>query len=50
MRRTACFTNRPKGPRRNTMTRPAICQTSLPGREPDKRGKVRDIYDLGDNL
>ena len=32
------------------MTRPAICQTSLPGREPDKRGKVRDIYDLGDNL
>jgi len=32
------------------MTRPAICQTSLPGREPDKRGKVRDIYDLGDSL
>jgi phosphoribosylaminoimidazole-succinocarboxamide synthase len=32
------------------MTRPAVCQTSLPGREPDKRGKVRDIYDLGDNL
>ncbi len=32
------------------MTGPAICQTSLPGREPDRRGKVRDIYDLGDHL
>ncbi len=32
------------------MTHPAICETSLPGRQPDKRGKVRDIYDLGENL
>ena len=28
----------------------AICETSLPGREPDSRGKVRDLYDLGDSL
>ena len=28
----------------------AICETSLPGREPDSRGKVRDLYDLGDAL
>ncbi len=27
-----------------------ICETSLAGRAPDKRGKVRDIYDLGDKL
>lgn len=32
------------------MTHRAICETSLPGRKPDKRGKVRDIYDLGENL
>ncbi|MBX3180161.1 MAG: phosphoribosylaminoimidazolesuccinocarboxamide synthase [Candidatus Hydrogenedentes bacterium] len=28
----------------------AICETSLPGRAPDSRGKVRDLYDLGDRL
>lgn len=28
----------------------AVCETSLPGREPDSRGKVRDLYDLGDSL
>lgn len=28
----------------------AITETSLPNREPDARGKVRDIYDLGDKL
>ena len=28
----------------------AVCATSLPGREPDSRGKVRDLYDLGDTL
>ncbi len=28
----------------------AVCETSLPGRQPDSRGKVRDIYDLGENL
>jgi len=28
----------------------AICETTLPGREPDSRGKVRDLYDLGDSL
>ena len=28
----------------------AICETNLPGRAPTERGKVRDIYDLGDKL
>ena len=28
----------------------AICETHLPDREPSARGKVRDIYDLGDEL
>jgi len=28
----------------------AICETSLPGQAPAARGKVRDIYDLGDRL
>ncbi|HNR36519.1 MAG TPA: phosphoribosylaminoimidazolesuccinocarboxamide synthase [Candidatus Hydrogenedentes bacterium] len=28
----------------------AICETSLPNRTPLARGKVRDIYDLGDQL
>jgi len=28
----------------------AVCETSLPDREPDSRGKVRDLYDLGDAL
>ena len=32
------------------MSNAAICETSLPGRTPDLRGKVRDIYDLGDRL
>src|SRR5512142_3328759 len=27
-----------------------IQQTKIPGREPAVRGKVRDIYDLGDKL
>lgn len=32
------------------MNSPAICQTQLPAREDVIRGKVRDIYDLGDQL
>lgn len=32
------------------MSNTAICETALPGREPNARGKVRDIYDLGDRL
>jgi phosphoribosylaminoimidazole-succinocarboxamide synthase len=28
----------------------ALVETSMPGRPPDARGKVRDIYDLGDRL
>ena len=28
----------------------ALCETHLPNREPTARGKVRDIYDLGDTL
>lgn len=32
------------------MTQAALTQTGLPGRLPDRRGKVRDIYDLGDTL
>ena len=28
----------------------AICETQLPNRAPSARGKVRDIYDLGDRL
>ncbi len=28
----------------------ALCETNLPGRQPKARGKVRDIYDLGDRL
>ncbi len=28
----------------------ALCETHLPGRSPVRRGKVRDIYDLGDQL
>lgn len=28
----------------------AVCETNIPGREPTARGKVRDIYDLGDRL
>ena len=28
----------------------AVCATSLPDREPTARGKVRDLYDLGDSL
>jgi len=27
-----------------------VCETHLPGRKPTARGKVRDIYDLGDRL
>lgn len=32
------------------MTTPMILETNLPGLKPPKRGKVRDIYDLGDTL
>ncbi len=32
------------------MTTLSVTQTSLPNREPVARGKVRDIYDLGDKL
>ena len=32
------------------MTSNVVCETSLADRGPDKRGKVRDIYDLGDTL
>ncbi len=32
------------------MTMPLVLQTDLPGFKPPKRGKVRDIYDLGDAL
>lgn len=32
------------------MTNQTICQTSLPNRQPTARGKVRDIYDLGNQL
>lgn len=28
----------------------AVCETSLPDRAPTARGKVRDLYDLGDSL
>lgn len=28
----------------------AVCETRLPDREPTARGKVRDLYDLGDTL
>lgn len=28
----------------------AVYETSLPDRQPDSRGKVRDLYDLGDRL
>ncbi len=32
------------------MTQEALIETHLPGRTPVARGKVRDIYDLGDHL
>ena len=32
------------------MTAQAVCETRLPNRLPTQRGKVRDIYDLGENL
>ncbi len=32
------------------MSNAAICETSLGARQPDNRGKVRDIYDLGDKM
>ncbi len=28
----------------------AVCETTLPDRQPTARGKVRDLYDLGDSL
>ncbi|HUW61328.1 MAG TPA: phosphoribosylaminoimidazolesuccinocarboxamide synthase [Candidatus Bathyarchaeia archaeon] len=32
------------------MTPHAVCETRLPNRMPSQRGKVRDIYDLGETL
>ena len=32
------------------MSTTPVCETSLSDRGPDKSGKVRDIYDLGDRL
>jgi phosphoribosylaminoimidazole-succinocarboxamide synthase len=32
------------------MTTPLVLETNLEGMEPPRRGKVRDIYDLGDKL
>jgi len=32
------------------MSTQAICETTIPGRQPTARGKVRDIYDLDDKL
>src|SRR3972149_11732722 len=32
------------------MTTPIVLETSLSGLKPPKRGKLRDIYDLGDSL
>jgi len=32
------------------MSNNALCETKIPNREPVARGKVRDIYDLGDRL
>ncbi|MCC6490370.1 MAG: phosphoribosylaminoimidazolesuccinocarboxamide synthase [Candidatus Hydrogenedentes bacterium] len=32
------------------MSTQALCETNLPNRAPNARGKVRDIYDLGDTL
>jgi phosphoribosylaminoimidazole-succinocarboxamide synthase len=32
------------------MKTPIVLETSLLGLKPPKRGKVRDIYDLGDSL
>lgn len=32
------------------MPQPAVLETSLPDRAPTARGKVRDIYDLGDSM
>ena len=34
----------------NTMKTPLIHETNLAGLKPPKRGKVRDIYDLGETL
>src|ERR1044072_8595901 len=33
-----------------TPTTDAVWETSLPGLPPPKRGKVRDVYDLGETL
>lgn len=32
------------------MSQKAICETNLAGQQPTRRGKVRDLYDLGDKL
>jgi phosphoribosylaminoimidazole-succinocarboxamide synthase len=36
--------------REETMTTPIVLETNFAGLKPPKRGKVRDIYDLGDSL
>ena len=36
--------------RKGTMMTPIVLETNLAGFPPPKRGKVRDIYDLGDSL
>ena len=33
-----------------TMTAETVLETSLPGIRPFKKGKVRDVYDLGEHL
>jgi phosphoribosylaminoimidazole-succinocarboxamide synthase len=38
------------GKRKGTMKTPIVLETNLAGLAPPKRGKVRDIYDLGDQL
>ncbi|HET7317895.1 MAG TPA: phosphoribosylaminoimidazolesuccinocarboxamide synthase, partial [Nitrospirota bacterium] len=32
------------------MTTPLVLETNLEGLQPPRRGKVRDVYDLGDKL
>ncbi|MCD6288046.1 MAG: phosphoribosylaminoimidazolesuccinocarboxamide synthase [Candidatus Hydrogenedentes bacterium] len=32
------------------MSKPVVIETSVAGRKPDRRGKVRDIFDFGDKL
>lgn len=34
----------------NSATKDAVLKTNIPGRAPDRSGKVRDLFDLGDSL